>query len=586
MSVAAPPRPAVVDPEPPVQTLAVDPHRRVQTPVRFGSPSRSRRLEGIAIFVIFGLGFGILGYWLIVSAHVVSFDSLTRLANAYLAWHNVPSKLAAIGFTQPPLQTLSLLPLALFTSLAKSLLALPICSAIFGGLTMTVLNRLLERCELVAPLRYLTLLLFALIPTVCFYAADGGAEMIALYLLAVSVSALVAWLITLDTRYLVVAGMVFGLAGLADYSAFAWMLLGAVMVTVVLYRHRARNAEVEGSLITYLTPSLYALIVWTVLSALIVGRPFGWLDGGHAAAVSTSTVTAVPVTLLHALHQTLTLAWSSAPLALVVIPALLVAAVVKRDELAAWVAAFSILALLTPATEALIYHDASQMQLDKGLPLLLMSVFGAAVLYRSFATLRPLVGIALIAGLAGSAVVVWHGMSTYPYQNLEQAFHRAVATGHSQEGTVSRGGIQVGINSELAMAQYINAHVRANKSVLTDNSQTYAVILLTGRPGVFQTRIDHGDAPWLRAVKRPPRSVRYMLIAQNASGDLIRQTYPQAAGGHSAGLTVVYSDPRYTLLSVAAGVTYKTQSTPSLSPSGPIDLSATAGAARSLQVTP
>jgi hypothetical protein len=575
MSVAAPP----------VSALAVsEPKRRVQKPVRFGVASRGRRLETLVVFCVFAGGFGVLGYWLVVSAHVVSFDSLNRLARAYLAWHNVPPKLAAIGFAQPPLQTIALLPFAVFTPLAKSLLALPLCSALFGGLTMTVVNRVLERCEFGRPLRYLTLLLVALTPTFCFYAADGGAELIALYLLAAAMSALIAWLLTLDTRYLVVAGVAFAFAGLADYSAFVWMALGAVMVAVVLSRHRARREEVEGSLITYLIPSVYAIIVWTVFSALIVGRPFGWLTGGHAAAVDTSGVSAVPVTLVHALHLTFTLAWSSAPLSLVVIPVLLGTALVKRDELAAWLAAFSLLALLGPATEALVYHDASQMQLDKGLSLLLMSVYGAAALYRSFRTLRPWIALALIAGLAGSVALVWQGMSTFPYQNLEQAFHRAVATGHSQEGTVSRGGIGVGFSSELAMAQYIDTHVRARKSVLTDNSQTYAVILLTGHPGLFRTRIDHGDTPWLRAVKHPPASVRYMLVAQDARGDLIRQAYPRALTGATVGLTVAYSDPRYTLLSISPAVNGKTQTT--LSSGGAINLSTSSGASPTLGATP
>src|SRR6202042_2930899 len=126
-------------------------------------------------------------------------------------------------------------------------------------------------------------------------------ELIALYLLAAAMSAVIAWLLTFDTRYLVVAGMVFALAGLADYSAFVWMLLGAVMVAMVLYRHRARSEEVEGSLITYLVPSVFAVVVWTVFSALIVSAPFGWLKAGHAAGVDTSGASAIPVTLLHAL---------------------------------------------------------------------------------------------------------------------------------------------------------------------------------------------------------------------------------------------------------------------------------------------
>lgn len=577
MSVAAPPAPLGAPP-------VIEPRHRVQKPVRFGSSSRKRQLETLSVFLIFSVGFGALGYWLIVSAHVVSFDSLNRLARAYLAWHNVPAKLAAIGFTQPPAQTLALLPFALFTPLAKSLVALPLCSALFGGLTMVVLNGVLRRCQFAAPLRYLTLVLVGLTPTLLFYAADGGSELIALCLLAAAMSAVIAWLLTFDTRYLVVAGMVFALAGLADYSSFVWMLLGAVMVAIVLYRHRGTSDEVEGSLITYLVPSVFAIVVWTIFSAVIVSAPFGWLSAGHTAGVDTSGASAIPVTLLHALHQTFTLAWSSAPLSLIVIPALIVTAMVKRNELAAWVAAFSLLALLIPGAEALIYHDTSQIQLDKGLPLLLMSVYGAAVLYQSFEKRRLLLGLALIAGLAGSVVVVWQAMSTYPYQNLEQAFHRAIVTGHSQEGTVSRGGIEVGIGSEQAMAQYIDTHVHAKKSVLTDNSQTYAVILLTGHAGLFSTRIDHGDTPWLRAVKRPPASVQYMLLAQNASGDLIRQAYPSAATGGTVGLTVAYQDARYTLLSVSPGVDNDAHST--LSSGAPIDLSTSSGTSTSLGSTP
>ena len=46
-------------------------------------------------------------------------------------------------------------------------------------------------------------------------------------------------------------------------------------------------------------------------------------------------------------------------------------------------------------------------------------------------------------------------MQTYPHQNLEQAFTRAIVTGEDQEGTASRGGFQVGIAPEREMANYI-----------------------------------------------------------------------------------------------------------------------------------
>jgi hypothetical protein len=89
-------------------------------------------------------------------------------------------------------------------------------------------------------------------------------------------------------------------------------------------------------------------------------------------------------------------------------------------------------------------------------------------------------------------------------------------------------------------------------SVLTDNSQTYAVITLTGRPNVFIDRSQRGDGPWRRLLSHPFGRVRYMLIAQQAPSDLIRTQYPAAARGADPALTPIFTTPRYTLVRVAS----------------------------------
>lgn len=525
----------------------------VQLPMRPATLSIGRRIESTAVFAISFAAFALLGYWLIVQMRVVSFTSLAHLTGAYLSWHNDPPKLAAIGFNYPPLQTIVLLPFTIASSMATSLVALCLCSGLFGGLTMMTINRVLVRFELAALLRYVVLALVAATPTVAFSAADGGSAVVSLCLLAAAMSALVWWHVTISIRYLITSGLLFALAGLSDYAMYVWMALGGLMVAHTLTRRRAQADEVEGSMITYLSPSVYAFAMWLLLNALIVHSPFGWAASTTTGAVTGASIGTVPVDVGQSLVGALRLTWASSPLLLAVVPLLLATAVARRDGLAAWLAAFAVAAVLIPAGEALIYRNAAQLQLSKGLPMVMMSVLGMAYLYRTFKPLRWLTGLALVAGLAGSGVVVWNSIATYRYQDLERSFRSAVISGSSQEGARQPGGEVVGINQELAMADYIDTHVQRAKSILTDNSQTYGVILLSGDPALFRTRVDHGDASWLRQVRRPSRRVHYMLVAQNDPGDRISQTYPGASQGDVPGLTVVYSDARYTLLAVTPG---------------------------------
>ena len=96
-------------------------------------PIEVSKWETIGIFVLFAIAFGFFGYKVVVEQHVIVFDALDRLSRALMVWHNDPPKLAAIGFTLPPLGTLALVPFALFRDLVSSGLALPISSAIFAA---------------------------------------------------------------------------------------------------------------------------------------------------------------------------------------------------------------------------------------------------------------------------------------------------------------------------------------------------------------------------------------------------------------------------------------------------------------------
>jgi hypothetical protein len=117
----------------------------------------------------------------------------------------------------------------------------------------------------------------------------------------------------------------------------------------------------------------------------------------------------------------------------------------------------------------------------------------------------------------------------------------------------SRGGFTVGISSEARMAQYVKDHVEGKNAILTDNANTFGVILLSGRPQVFLDRIDKGDARWNDVLTRPNGVVQYLLLNRNTqSGDRITERYPNADNGTESGLTPVFRTKRYLLVKVAA----------------------------------
>ena len=198
----------------------------------------------------------------------------------------------------------------------------------------------------------------------------------------------------------------------------------------------------------------------------------------------------------------------------------------------------------------------SPMVMRNALPILLISVIGATWLARSAGSSATLVSALLVVGLLVSIPWTFQGMKTYKYQNLESTFAAAVSTGESQEGARTLSGQVVGVVDEQAMAAWIRANVTRQGSILTDNAQTYAVMLFTGRPDLFFDRVDQSDGPWLEAAKNPVEHVDYLLLSTDPSSDLLSQLYPEAAVGRDAALTTIYTTERYTLVGVPAGFTF------------------------------
>lgn len=506
--------------------------------------TRRRQRESLLLFLVFGGAFFALGYWVVTQLHVVPFDALDRVTRAMMVWHNDPPKLAAIGGAFPPITTVALLPLLIFSAVGSSLIAVPLSAAAFGGFTMVWLNRILQRASVHPVLRYVMLVLIAVNPVVAFAASTGG-DLIGVMFMTIAMVALVGWFAAVDTRFLVTGGIAWALACLSDYTFLPWTLVAALMVAVTLARHRAAGEEIEGSLILFLVPVSISVALWTLFHWVVFGTPFGWLTDGGATTVNAASSAPVSATLEEVAVQTLELLVAAAPIAFIILPALLACAILQRNEMAAWLAAFMLVAIATPALRALERGDLSELTLQAALPVLIVSVIAAAWLCYSLEHLRGVAIGLTLAVLAVSIPLAWNALEKYPYQSMEQAFRAAIVTGEDQEGTSSRGGLEVGILSERAMAEFLE---REPGRVLTDNAQTFGVIALTGSPDRFLDRADEGDAAWRGAVSKLPSDVDYLLFATNASGDELRRAYPEAAAGSDPRFVTVFDTPRYRLV--------------------------------------
>jgi hypothetical protein len=403
--------------------------------------------------------------------------------------------------------------------------------------------------------RYPVLVLFALNPEFVFYAANGMPDTAFLFLLAAGLYCLVAWHLTEESRYLIGAGLAFACCMLARYEFIIWALAGSCLVGAALMRRDATRARLEGSVVSYLAPIVYGLALWTVFNGIIVGQPFDWITSGSSSTLAVNSDQIAQhgsASLAEVAHRLLQVTMGVAPLALVVIPVLVAAFMVARDVLSLSLAGFLALGLAIVGADALIHGDTAVLTLQDGLPLALTATFGAAWLYRSRETVRLSVWLATLAVLAATLPLAWSVMRSYPFQNLEQAFTRAIDTGASQEGTSSIGGFTVGVDPERQMAAYVNHVVGYTQhAILTDNAQTFGVILLSGRPQDFLDRVDRGDGPWFKMREAPYGHVDYLLMDYRAPGDLIRQRYPQAATGGDPTLTPVFRTSRYVLLRVS-----------------------------------
>jgi hypothetical protein len=499
------------------------------------------RLESAIVFAVAFLAFLLLGWWTTLHLHVVPGDGISRLAHGYFVFWNDPAKLAAIGFVWPPLITLAFLPLVVVKPVATSLWALPIMSSVFGAALLVTLQHTLRVSGMRFGERLTLVVLFALNPMVAFYSSNGMSEVVGWWLLTLAVAAFVRWDLESLPRRLIVTGSFLALAALARYELVLWAGVVVAAVAAKTWRRSHRLPEFEASAIAVLAPVVYALGVWSFLNWTILGNAFAWL---HEETTQTFGVYAESgpdfgrVTVANAARVVFSENLRMFPLVLVAAVVVAVVGVARRAIMGLALAAMLLLNALLTVVLAVKTQAPHLFELRLNVRPLPLVVLAAGWLYSTASSglARRVVWAAAAAGLALSIPLSWHTMRTFPFRLDEAQFASALATGRDQAHKLTG----VDAVADRRMAEYILRHVHRQNSVLTDDVQTFGVMLASGRPSLFVDRIDHGDARWFEIANAPERSVDYLLMSW-IENDLLRTLYPRVYDHGGRDVELVYA---------------------------------------------
>jgi hypothetical protein len=337
------------------------------------------------------------------------------------------------------------------------------------------------------------------------------------------------------------------------YEVFLWAALIAVVIAARLVHRRCQREEVTATMLLFTLPMGYALGAWSLFNWLIVGSPLYWLkqqaNGNISIGRGDRGAQAIPrIPIGTIASEVLSLNWHIFPFGALVVCALVVLLAYRRDGMTA--ALLGCVTLNAALTGLLIWtaRDRSLLQLRYNMRAMPLSILAFAwILYCLRGWARTATAIVGIAVLLASIAVSWRTMRTYPYEFGEAAMTSAIQ-GRSQEGVRSDGYL-FGIDPERQTARYIVSLHTGRESVLTDDAQTFGVMLFSD-PRDYLDRIAISDAKWKKVLQDPWGKVSHILVSRFGSPDLIRECYPNIANAGAPGLTIVYSNAKYVVLTV------------------------------------
>jgi hypothetical protein len=510
--------------------------------------------EPLAVFTLAFAAYAALGLYTTLGLDIVLGDAESRLAHAYYVWWNQPTKLTAIGFYWPPLQTLALLPGAAVRPLATSLAALPLTSAFFGAVLVMFVDRALAFAPLDRRLRWAIAGAFAVNPMIAYFATNGMAETLYLALFAGGLFFFVRWTLTQRWQDLPLMGLAFALGALARYEIAFWIPLVVAGVIAILFARRASPDRIEGSTLAILAPVAYGLLLWVFVNWTITGDPTAFLQVASRPELEPTGSSLELIGKAFATHVALF------PVTLLLGLGLVVGGVGRRNVTALVLGASLFVNVVTTIAFLLYTPEAAPLLLRynmRGIPVALIAA--AWLLSRVPRPRRTLAATVTLAVLLLSNAATGLTMLRADDQLGESAFLHGLARLENQDGKPGPKGPGLSMADQEDMAAYVRANVAGQNAVLVDDSQSFGVILHDGHPERYLDRIDVSDRRWLAVRGDPVGRVDYVLVNRNATRagdpvfyDRILDLYPGLGHGRPpAFLRLVHQNPTYALYRVA-----------------------------------
>ncbi len=250
------------------------------------------RREPLVIFSLAFLAYAALGFAGSILISTYNWDGVTRIAQAHGIVYSRDPHLAALGFIWPPLPALTDLPiLVLLKPLGLILFTGPLMSAFYGAFAVTQLSEILRRFELPLRWRVIWVGLFGLHKLIAHNATMGLSEAPFLAFLLMSMNGFSKWERDRQPGGLVWAAVGAALALYSRYEALAWTAIMVVAMFWVLRTKytRAWRAVWGGSVLAYITPTVWALLLWMFMNWDITGNPIYFLVGPGSTATTPDT---------------------------------------------------------------------------------------------------------------------------------------------------------------------------------------------------------------------------------------------------------------------------------------------------------
>lgn len=223
-------------------------------------------IENTFLFLVAFIAYMALADYLVIHLHYTNADAYTRVADATYVLYSRDPHLGAIGFIWPPLPGLLNIPiLALqhwFPFLITRAFAGSVQAALFGAGTVVLINLGLRRAGVIAPVRWVVLLMWIANPMTALYSAQGMSEAPFVFFTVASFLSFIRWTDSRKPGELAALGVLVGLGTVVRIEMIPVAVAVGVGVLFCSLGRKISWRQLETQMLLYALPALFVFALW------------------------------------------------------------------------------------------------------------------------------------------------------------------------------------------------------------------------------------------------------------------------------------------------------------------------------------